>query len=305
MNYAKILRFYLDTDLRQSAQAGQHNFINKVAKVAESEGFRVEFRRNSVDEREKSANRNGYAMFHMDDPTHDRALTMRRNYYYPFWHIESSAKRWEWACARAKFAIADKDRIKARRFYGFWQKRLFGGAHEIVGQGGFVYVPLQGRLLEHRSFQTCSPLEMIETVLKYDPKRKVIATLHPNEQYTPQEQTALENLVARNPRLSLEFGQMERLLTHCDYVVTQNSSAGFAGFFFEKPCVLFGKIDFHHIATNVHALGPEQALATVLDKSHDYEGYVWWFLQQMSINAGRPDAEEKVRDRFAAAGWLT
>lgn len=305
MKNAKILRFYLDNDLRQSALAGQHNFINKVGKVAENAGFRVEFRKNSLEEREKSASRNGYSMFHMDDPIHDRALTMRRNYYYPFWHIENTAKRWEWASARRNFEFAETDRIEARRFYGFWQKRLFGGAHEIVGQGGFVYVPLQGRLLEHRSFQSCSPFEMLKTTLRLETKRKVIATLHPNEIYTSQEQAALESLVAQNPRLSLEFGQMEQLLTHCDYVVSQNSSAAFAGYFFEKPCILFAKIDFHHIAANVPSLGAEQAFATVLQESHDFEGYVWWFLQKMSINAGRPDADEKILQRFESAGWLT
>ena len=86
-------------------------------------------------------------------------------------------------------------------------------------------------------------------------------------------------------------------------MVTQNSSAAFSGFFFGKPCVLFARVDFHHIAANVASLGVKAAFDRVRSMSPDYAGYVWWFLQRQSINAGRPEAEERIRDRLAALGW--
>lgn len=75
---------------------------------------------------------------------------------------------------------------------------------------------------------------MIEAVLKHDATRQVMVTLHPEETYSAQEQNVLEALMAKHERLFLQVGQMERFLETCDYVVTQNSSAGFMGYFLEN-----------------------------------------------------------------------
>lgn len=299
----RILRFYLDDGLRKSAMAGEHNFIGKIESVAKNAGFRVEFRQNSAVERLKSATRRGYSMFHMDDPGHDRALTFRRMYHYPFWAIESSAKRWEWRVAQTDFPSGDVPRKEADRFYRFWQNRLFEDAPNAVDRGGFVYVPLQGKLLDHRSFQHCSPIEMLKHVLAQDPDRPVVATLHPNEDYSDAELKALDELGQEHPRLTVKTGDMQMMLQRCDYVVTQNSGAAFSGYFFGKPAVLFGRIDFHHIAANVQAMGVKQAFSQVHNLTPDYAGYLHWFWQIMSINAGRPEAEDKIKQVMIRAGW--
>ncbi|MEP1933334.1 MAG: hypothetical protein ABJJ37_18830, partial [Roseibium sp.] len=191
----------------------------------------------------------------------------------------------------------------ARQFYLFWQKRLFSDAMKTFGWDGFVYIPLQGRLTQCRSFQSCSPIEMIRQTLLHEPKRRVIAALHPKETYSEEDFAALEALDAKFDRLELRMGEMESLLPRCDYVVTENSSVGFSGFFFGKPCVTFANIDFHHITADVGRLGVEGAFDAVRGPVPDFAGYVWWFLQKMSINAGRPEAEEKIRTRFSALGW--
>ena len=80
MTEPRILRFYLDDGMRQSAEAGQHNFIRKVSDVMLRSGYRVEYRKNTAAERLKSATRRGYAMFHMDAPFHPRSLTFRLVY---------------------------------------------------------------------------------------------------------------------------------------------------------------------------------------------------------------------------------
>jgi hypothetical protein len=303
MNEPRILRFYLDDGLRKSAIAAEHNFIGKIEKAVKSCGYRVEFRRNSADERHKSAARRGYSMFHMDDPEHDRALTFRRVYHYPFWAIENSAKRWEWRVATTKFPQENVQRKEANQFYRFWQDRLFGSAATTTEHAGFVYVPLQGKLLDHRSFQSCSPIEMVLHVLAQDPIRRVVAALHPNEIYSDSELKVLDELDQKHSRLTVKVGDMQALLQGCDYVVTQNSAAAFSGYFFGKPAVLFGHIDFHHIAANVHVLGVEQAFEQVQRLSPDYAGYLHWFWQKMSINAGRADAEDKIKQALQRAGW--
>lgn len=302
MEQPRLLRIYLDDGLRQSAEAGQHNFISKIVKTVQQAGYRVEFRPNTATERAKSAVRRGYALFHMSDPTNERGMTFRRVYHYPFWAIVRSAQRWDWPVARATFAGDEVPQAEATRFYRFWQARLFGDIAKDAKRDGFVYVPLQGRLLDHRSFQACAPVEMLRSVLELE-TRPVVAALHPGEVYSDPEQRALERLAETHPGLTVVTGQMERLLAGCDYTVTQNSSAAFNGFFFGKPCAVFARIDFHHIAANVHEVGVGAALRSVPDMAPDYARYVHWFWQQNAINAGRPEAEDKIAAALAQAGW--
>ncbi|MDX1781237.1 MAG: hypothetical protein R3256_07950 [Thalassovita sp.] len=303
MNREKHLDFYLVPDLLKSARAGQHNFIGKIVEVVEKAGFSVGFRGNSPRERAASHDRPGYAMFHMDEPQGDHALTFRRVYHYPFWQIEPTTRRWDWRVAQKRFNPGKVDPEEAKRFFSFWRKRLFGEAVTEVTRDGIIYAPLQGRLTERRSFQTCSPLEMLVSTLQHDPSRRVIATLHPNESYSASELSKLETLAKRFPRLKLQRADMVKMLQRCDYVVTQNSSVAFNGYFFGKPCVLFARSDFHHIAADVYRQGLDRAFETVLRDPPDFERYVWWFWQDMSINAGRPEAQKKIRQALRRAGW--
>ncbi len=294
---------YLEPGLRDSAAAGQHNFIGRMAQVLQSSGYNVEYCTESDADQFVQTGQSEYSLFHMRAPFSQRSLTFRRVYYYPFWAIEQSEKRWEWDVARTAFDPAAVRRKPADQFYSYWQKRLFGDAPANVRRKGFVYVPLQGRLCDHRSFQSCAPLEMIERVLEFDPDRYIVATLHPKEVYSSREVQKLEGLTRHYPRLTVETGQMDRWLAACDYVVTENSSAAFAGFFFQKPAVLFAKIDFAHIAADAATMGADAAIRSVMDLRPDYAGYIHWFLQQMSINAGRPEADARIAERFRKAGW--
>ncbi len=294
--------FYLEDGLRQSAQAGQHNFLRLVGEVLRAAGFDLAYRPDTDAERTASATRPGYALFHMAEPTHDRALTLRRVYHYPFWAIEPSGRRWDWHVAKTVFPTDAVPRKEADRFYHFWQQRLFSDAPQTATRDGFTYVPLQGRLLQHRSFQSCSPLDMLRAVLAHDP-RPVIAALHPKEIYSEDELAALDQLERDSPRLSVTLGEMERWLRGCDYVATQNSSAAFNGFFFGKPAVLFARADFHHIAADAARMGAQEALRAARELRPDYAGYLHWFWQKMAINAGRPEARERIRAALLRAGW--
>lgn len=303
MTEPRLLRIYLDDGLRQRAETGQHNFIKKIETVVKTAGYRVDYRQNTLSERLKSADRRGYSLFHMDDPFHDRAVTIRRVYQYPFWAIERSAKRWEWRVATARFDPPAGERQEAGRFYNYWQNRLFGDLPGSATRNGFVYVPLQGNLLNQRSFQSCAPLDMLRHVITQDSARKVVASLHPGETYSRAERKELDDLAGKEPRLTVLTGEMEHCLSGCDYVVTQNSAAAFSGYFFGKPAVLFGQIDFHHIAARVDDLGMRVALQNGPDLKPDFAAYIHWFWQIMSINAGHPDAGSKIQAALKQAGW--
>lgn len=299
----RILRIYLEKDLLDRARDGRHNFFNTVQAAFESRQFRVEYVQNSEAERLKSAGRRGYALFHMDDPFHPRALTARLAYVMPFWRIEESARRWEWPIARASFEPETVDADAAAKFARNWRNWLYGKAEPGGSTQGFVYAPLQGRLTEHRSFQSCSPLEMLRRTLEAEPKWPVIATLHPGESYTTREREALDALLADEPRLVLGDKPSETYLAGCNYIVTQNSAVAFRGLFFRKPAVTFAEIDFHHVTASVPRLGVAAAFEQVRTATPAYDRYLYWFLQLGAINAGRDDARERILGWVAERGW--
>ena len=297
MKRDQTVQFFMEKGLCQSAQAGQHNFLNKVAGVLEEDGFAVEF--CNIDNR--GGAQSIHTLTHMKPPVSQDGLIFRRVYHYPFWQIEQSEKRWEWHVAKSSFAPKDTDKKEANRFFNFWGKRLFGKVNGPKADDGFIYMPLQGRLLQHRSFQSCSPIEMIERTLAAFPNHKVIATLHPKEDYSKAELDQVEWLEKTYANLEFRLGQMEALLERCAFVVTQNSSAAFNGYFFEKPAILFGKIDFHHIALDgMTILGSDEIAA----HQPEYAQYVHWFWQEQSINAGHPSAQDKIRQRFKRFEWI-
>jgi hypothetical protein len=271
--------------------------------VLEGAGQTIAFDADSTAARLRATTRSGRSIFLMQEPVNDRGLTLRKTYLYPFWHIEKQGARWDWPIANAAFDPTAVDGAQAANFYRFWRKRLFDDASFDTCRDGFVYVPLQSQLLRQRSFQSCIPIDMVKSVLANEPERKVMVTLHPHETYSPQEQNALEDLMGQHDRLFMQIGGMERYLRTCDYVVTQNSSAGFMGYFFAKPLILFSKSDFHHIALNAAEIGAAEAFARVGDHRPDYAAYLHWFLQEGAINAGRPEAKDRIRDVLRDHEW--
>jgi len=298
----KILRIYLDPIPLQQARDGTFGIMNRVLAAFEGRGFRVEFRKNSERERLKSAMRNGYSLFYMDDPFHANSLTLRKAYYFPFWRIENSAKRWDFEVAQAPFNPAKVDPIQAQNWVSSWRKWNFKESMKGVTRDGPVYVPLQGRLLEQRSFQAASPIDMIRAVQSSTDKL-ILLGLHPGEVYDVEELAAVQAIADADPRVSLQTGGMIAALKACDYVVTQNSTAALSGFFFHKPAVLFGQIDFHHQMTNVHDLGQVKALSDVKQTTPAFDQYLYWFIQMNAIKADEDPAEQAILETVKRRGW--
>jgi hypothetical protein len=296
-----VARFYLYPDLRRRVDAGRRGFLTSLAEVLRAHGWEVILCDDTPEELLAAKDRPGYSLVRMTQPPNARGLTFRRTYFAPFWHIERQAERWSWPVAQAVFDPATVNPAKAQRFFGNLRHKHLGEAPE-TRRDGFVLVPLQGRLLEQRSFQSCSPIEMMEALLEHDPERRIVACLHPKERYSVAEIDALEKL-ERNHRFTLTEHATERLLPLCDYVATMNSSVAFKGYLLEKPAVLFAGIDFHHIAANVSTLGQRVAIEQAPELKPDFAAYLWWFLRDHAIDDSRPDAPTRIKQALHAGGW--
>ncbi len=296
---SKTLTLYLTELLLWQVKHGKNPVLMRLTKALEEAGWGVGLASDAATQRLTSMARPGFALFYEDEPFHTRALTLRRSYLRPFLRIEASAKRWEWDVAKATFDPEVVNPKHAAQFGSFWRKKL--GLKTERGEG-FVYVPLQGKLTQKRSFQSASPLQMLETVVQNADGRRVIATLHPSETYTDTERARLSEMV-KDGRIQISHRPMQVLLPRCDYVATQNSSVAVMGYFLSKPALLFGQIDFHHIAGSVPMQGLDAAYAKIDGPAPDYARYLYWFFQIQALSVWRSDFSERLATRLSDHGW--
>lgn len=297
------LGIYLDDPLRSKVAEGGHNFFRQLLRAFKERDFGVALYPNDPVERIKSADRPGYSLFHLETPTHDRALDVRLAYMYPFWRFERAQWREDYRVAGLEFRPKDVDGDAANRFFRLWRRRMKKTrAWQPLEQRDFVFIPLQGRLLEMRHGQSATPVEMISAALTHDRFRKIIVKLHPGETYSPEELAALEPFQS-NPRIAFSTAPAHALLENCEYVVTQNSTVAFEGLFHRKPAILFGRSDFHHMCQNVHDVGAELAFRNILATQNPYARYVYWFLQENAINAAKPDTGSRIIETCQGFGW--
>ena len=80
MTYNQTVHILLEPGLLESALAGNHPFIAKMALLLESAGFRVEYRLHGDQNRTDQT----YVLSHMKPPPGSRGLIFRRVYEYPF-----------------------------------------------------------------------------------------------------------------------------------------------------------------------------------------------------------------------------
>ena len=281
----RVLNFYLDGDKRARAEAGIGIF-GAVLGVVRAAGWEVRY---AGQEGEVAGE--GYHLVYNRAVEGAFCFSLRRCYMEKFYRIEATNDRWDWEVASLPFS---PETGKAW-FQRYWREQLFRG--QSITQGGYIFMPLQGKLLQRRHFQMASPVEMITATLAADPARRIVATLHPREIYSDAELTALRGIA----RFELVTGSLQ-VLAGCDYVVTQNSSMALTGFFADKPAVLFARIDFHHIAASVARLGVAGAFAAV-HHPQPYAAYLHWFFKRQALAASGEGHEVQIADRLRAHGW--
>ncbi|MGZ3215037.1 hypothetical protein [Paracoccus sp. T5] len=293
-----LLSVYLHHPLLQTARAGKLGFLNRMRALLEPRGWRIEILPSGNAAREAAPARPGYALFNMERPTHDRALTFRRAYHYPYWRLERQAERWRWPIARQAFDPTRIEDEAARRFAARLRERVLPGP--APRRGDHILIPLQGHLRRQRSFQSASPVQMIEAAASTG--RPCVATLHPNEVHDPDDHAALDRLAAQFPNLTIG-GDTAALLRDCAFVVTQNSSVGFDGLILSKPVVLFALSDYHHVALNAGQIGAPAALERAADHAPPTDKFLDWFLRRSSLDMMAPDADDRMITAMKKGGW--
>ncbi|MDO5632345.1 MAG: hypothetical protein Q4G22_10960 [Paracoccus sp. (in: a-proteobacteria)] len=293
----QTLRLYLHQPLLTTARAGKLGVANRLAAALHSVGWRLNVLALTRAAMVQAPDLPGWALYHMAKPTHDRALTMRLAYHYPFWRIETVAERWRWPVALARFRPGAMDGPAARDFAARLARRVLPGP--APKRGDHVLIPLQGQIRRQRSFQTMAPVDMLATVAQSG--RPCVATLHPREDYDAEDHAALSALAARHPNLTIG-GNTADLLRNCAFVATMNSAVAFDGLILGKPAVLFAQVDFHHIALNTADLGVAQALDRAADHRPPFARYLDWFLRRQSLDMMADDVQARILSALRRGG---
>lgn len=282
-----ILNFHLP-DWRRGEVAQPESVFGKIAAAALNADWRI-----VIKDEEEPVGGAGFHLVYNRAVTHPQALSLRRCYFEPFYRIEATNDRWDWQVARHSYT-----EVKGNDWFRkYWAGRLF--KDHPIGQKGFVFMPLQGRLTEQRHFQSMSPIAMIQAALAADPKRPILATLHPRESYSFADRAAL---AAIKGNFSLVDTPSLALLAQCDYVVTQNSSMALIGMFAQKSPVLFADIDFHHIAASIPKMGLSAAYRN-LHRPRHWGNYLHWFFREHALSMRDADIVNKLQARFRSHGW--
>lgn len=298
MSSGSTLHLHVNPDQVQRHAEGKGGVLNVVTEAVADCGWDIAIHSVTVTNAIPSAK--GHHLFYSQDVIGGNSLNLRRCYRDPFFCIEPTNERWDYEVAHKTFDPAE---VKSgfRGFMGFWRPRVLGEMQPK--REGYVLIPLQGRLLQHRSFQSMSPIDMIRTTLRAERNRPVLATLHPKEVYSPEERHALAEITAEHPRFTLSTQSTITLLAGCDYVVTENSGVALTGYFAEKPAVLFAGIDFHHIAGSVLREGVDRAFARALGPAPDFDRYLYWFFALNAIPYWDRDAKTRIIERLRQFGW--
>lgn len=298
MSAAQTLHFHLPPWHIDRIRAGKGGILNRVVETVEARGWTAVLQAETETAALPVAE--GHHLVLNRPVIGANTLTLRRCLRDPFWRIEATNDRWDWQIARKPFRPGQVTG-SCGAFMANWRGRIFGDLP--LSPQGHVLIPLQGKLLEHRHFQSMSPIGMIRATLAAEPDRPLIASLHPKETYSEDELAALAALIADEPRLTLATRPTLDLLAGCDYVVTQNSSTALTGYFAEKPAVLFGRIDFHHIAGSVPDLGVDAAFARALGPAPAFARYLFWYFKRNSIIAWADDVQDRIADSLRMQGW--
>ncbi|MFV0408480.1 MAG: hypothetical protein ACK5LJ_01885 [Paracoccus sp. (in: a-proteobacteria)] len=295
MTETRILNIHLDPGMLHQARSGHFNFMTRIIAAVESRRWKVEL----LPETEEAPPAGTYALHHMTGPRHKRVKIFRRTYYYPYWHIEPEGTRWNWKVAKTEFRPNHVNQQEAQKFIHQLRQRIMPGVSPTPPE--HVLIPLQRHLTRARSFQTMSPVAMIDAIARTG--KRCIATLHPNGHYTDEELEALDGLMRDHPNFSIGDQPSVAYLPGAEFVATQNSAVAMDAYMLARPVILFAQIDFHHIALKVADMGVEQAIDYASAHKAHYAKYLYWFLREQAINAMAPIAELRILDALKKGGW--
>ncbi|MGI3167793.1 hypothetical protein ACRARG_01485 [Pseudooceanicola sp. C21-150M6] len=244
---------------------------------------------------------------------HPRALSAGVAYLYPFWHLDPDGIRAFSSIRGMKYDPGEIDSRAASRFFDRLHRRHVIDRksrydqprdREVIPEG-CIAVFLQDET--NRIVGETTHIDrwtMLETCLAAAQDRPVVVKPHPKE----ISLDTMDRLVALQERwhqLQISLANIHDILGAASRVVTINSAVGVEAYMHEKPVILCGQADFHHIATE--ARDPvELAEALVAPPPDvDFRRYIDWYFRGQCLNAGAQDLVDQFLRRLRSRGFAS
>jgi len=111
----------------------------------------------------------------------------------------------------------------------------------------------------------------------------------------------IEKLADGDPNILISEASVHDLIRVSDWIVTQNSAAGFEALLQKKKLITCARSDFHHASAVARS---EAELRQILRDGagrfdgFSYEKYLYWFLSENCLEPQRDDFAETVWSRL-------
>lgn len=253
----------------------------------------------------------GFHIVHHARIRHPRVLNAGKAYIEPFFTLDPWGVRLFSSIAAAPFRpgvdpardVAIFEEIRAR-MVGARKSHYEQPQAVIPAPDQCIAVFLQTE--DNRDVgETChlSPRQMLKALLDRDDPRPVVVKPHPKEK-TPETLDWLARQAKKDPRLQIFLSNIHDLLAKADVVVPINSAVGIEAMLHERPVVLCGDTDFHHICETVTrrrdmaaALTRAEARAAMGD--WPFHAYIGWYYGRMCHDPRAPDFGARVAAKLA------
>lgn len=292
-------------------------FYGTLAKALEAEGVAVKL--VTLDPEQtlaRVAADEGFHIVHHARIRHPRVLNAGKAYIEPFFTLDPWGVRLFSSIAAEPFRPG-ADPARDAAIFEEIRARMVGARKSHYEQPQAV-IPAPDHCIavflqteDNRDVdETChlSPRQMLKALLERDDPRPVVVKPHPKEK-TPETLDWLARQAKKDPRLRIFLGNIHDLLAKSDVVVTINSAVGIEAMLHERPVVLCGDTDFHHICETVTrrrdmaaALTRAEARAAVGD--WPFHAYIGWYYGRMCHDPRAPDFGARVAAKLADMPFL-
>lgn len=287
-------------------------FYGTLAKALEGEGLAVDVVTLEPDlTMARVAGDDGFHIVHHARIRHPRVLNAGKAYIEPFFTLDPWGFRLFSSIAAESFRpgpdpAADAavfDDIRARMVVN---RKSHYEQPEVVIDAPDHAIAVFLQTEDNRDVgETChlTPRQMIRALLDREDPRPVVVKPHPKEK-TPETLEWLTRQARKDPRLRVFLGNIHDLLAKADVVVTINSAVGIEAMLHEKPVVLCGDTDFHHICemvTRKRDLDGAIARAEARLAAGDwpFRAYIGWYYGRMCHDPRAPDFGARVAAKLA------
>lgn len=257
----------------------------------------------------------GFHIVHHARIRHPRVLNAGKAYIEPFFTLDPWGFRLFSSIAAQNFTpgpdpawdAAIFDEIRARMVGG--RKSHYEQPQDMQpAPKGCIAVFLQTE--DNRDVgETCHVTfrHMLKGLLEQDDPRPVVVKPHPKEKNV-DTLNWLTQAARKSSRLQIFIGNIHDLLDAADVVVTINSAVGIEAMLHEKPVVLCGETDFHHICETVRqrrdiGAGLARAEARAAAGQWPYRAYIGWYYGRMCHDPRAPDFGARVLEKLRGMGF--